>query len=129
MKGNGPSAVFDASVKSSYLWNHFQLLSLSQPIRDAQDITYSKWVDSIGEGSPIQPVTIVNMHHFHLLTSYQEAIHFLFPPEILLDPIKAIERCYLSPYNMIVDEFNQKIVEQIHSSECRLLSVSLGFFG
>lgn len=97
VKGNGPSAVFNASVKSSYLWNHFQLLSLSQPIRDAQDITYSKSVDSIGKGSPIQPITIVNMQHFQLLTSYQEAIHFLFPPEILLDPIKAIERCYLSP--------------------------------
>ena len=40
VRGNGPSTVFDASIKSSYLWSCFHLLSLSQPIRDAIDIQY-----------------------------------------------------------------------------------------
>ena len=60
------------------------------------------------------------MGHLQQLTSYQQAINFLFPPEILSKPIEAIKRSFLSPYNIVVDEFNKKMIKQIHSEECKL---------
>ena len=125
VKANGPSSIFEASVKLSNLWSCFQLLSLFQPIRDSEDISYSQWVDTIGEGSPIQPITVVNMGHLQRLTSYQQAIDFLFPPEILLEPLLAIQRSFLSPYNIVVDEFNHKMVERITFEECKLTSTNI----
>ena len=121
VKSSGPSAVFDASIKSSYLWNTFQLQSLRQPIRDYEDLPYSRWVDTIGAGRVGQSVMIVSMKHLQQLTTYDEAIGFLFPDDVLIHPLQAIKRSFLSPYNMAVDEFNIRMVDRIDKAECMLL--------
>lgn len=36
-----PAAMFDSSIRSSSLWTHFQILQLTQPIRNAEDPTYA----------------------------------------------------------------------------------------
>ena len=55
----------------------------------------------IGEGSSIQPTSVVSMAHLQQFTSYQQAVDFLFPQDILLKPTEAIKRSFLSPYNMV----------------------------
>jgi hypothetical protein len=51
----GPSAAFQSSIRSSYLWQHFQVLRLTVPIRTASDPEYSDWIDTIGEGYELHP--------------------------------------------------------------------------
>lgn len=118
IRSGGPSAIFSASIKSSYLWQHFICLQLTQPIRHSSDLEYSHWVDIIGEGNQLQPISVVSMYGFQQFTTYEEAILFLFPNDILSKPQEAIQRSYLSPYNMAVDEFNKKVVERLPEEEC-----------
>jgi hypothetical protein len=54
VKGVGPTALFDASIRSSTLWSNFEVLSLLTPIRNAGDLEYANWVDRIGEGESVQ---------------------------------------------------------------------------
>ena len=120
VRGGGISAVLSCSVKSSYLWQYFKCLHLFQPIRDSGDLEYSHWVDSIGEGSILSTSSMVDIGHLKQLSTFEEAILFLFPPEILLQPHLAIQRSYLSSYNMAVDDFNTQILEYIQQDECKL---------
>ena len=50
IKNAGLSATFDASIRSSWLWPHFRILSLRAPIHNALDPPFSTWVDSVGDG-------------------------------------------------------------------------------
>ena len=71
----GPSAAFQSSIRSSYLWQHFQVLPLTIPISTASDPEYSDWIDTIGEGYEQHP-------HLRLLQRVQtvpNAIDFCFP--------------------------------------------------
>jgi len=49
VKNAGPSACFDTSIRSSYLWPAFRVLPLTAPIRNATDPEYSAWVDYVGK--------------------------------------------------------------------------------
>jgi len=93
VKNAGPSACFDASIRSSYLWPAFRVLPLTAPIRNAADPEYSAWVDYVGEGlhhhddhdTPNDEVRL-NSDLLHCLPSFQSAAEFLFPSHILEDP-------------------------------------------
>lgn len=91
VRHSGPSAVFHASVKSSNLWPLFHILHSTQPIRDSGDLSYSAWVDSIGEGSSSETISLVDISHLQQLYSFEEAAEFLFLPNILTDPTHAIQ--------------------------------------
>ena len=41
VKGGGLTAAFNSSIKSYYLWPHFQILPLTIPIRNASDPKYA----------------------------------------------------------------------------------------
>ena len=41
IKNAGPSATFDTSIRSSWLWPHFRILSLRAPIHNALDPPFS----------------------------------------------------------------------------------------
>lgn len=111
VRNGGPTASLDASVRSSVLWHSFRILRLHQPIRNAQDATYSEWVDSIGEdysnSSPIELPLIDRIR------SYEEIKEFLFPDSILHTPFDVCQRSFLSPLNVYVDEFNHEMLEKI----------------
>jgi PIF1-like helicase len=77
-----PAAVFDSSIRSSSLWEHFHILRLTHPIRNAGDPTYADWVDRVGDG--VLPFDrTVSLHHLSQVRSMDEAADFLFRPEIL----------------------------------------------
>ena len=99
------------------------LLLLSQWIVDTTDNGYSNWVYTIVEANHIKYITVVTMWHGKQWTSYQQVVDFLFLREVLLEHTKAIKWGFVSPYDMVVYEFNKKIDNQILSNECRLLSM------
>lgn len=47
-----PAAVYDSSIRSLSLWTNFQILRLTQLIRNAGDPAYADWVDQVGDGVP-----------------------------------------------------------------------------
>ena len=119
----GPTASLDASVRSSLLWSHFQILRLHQPVRNAEDPAYSEWVDSIGEdfsnNSPIELPLIDRIQ------SYDEIAEFLFPDSILHTPFDVSQRSFLSPLNIYVDEFNLEMLERIPFGSGKLPTIFL----
>ena len=80
-----PASVFDSSIRSSPLWAHFEVLRLTQPIRNAGDPVYSTWVDCIGDGVPPYNKTI-SLQHLSRVFTIDEAAGFLFPANVLADP-------------------------------------------
>ena len=42
---SGPIAAYQSSIRSSFLWNNFQILNLDEPIRNASDPQYPAWID------------------------------------------------------------------------------------
>lgn len=111
VKNGGPTASLDASIRSSSLWQHFLILRLHEPVRNAHDPIYSKWVDEIGEDtlsdSPI-PLPLIQR-----ISTYEEIASFLFPDTILLSPQDICQRSFLSPLNIYVDEFNIQMLDKI----------------
>lgn len=114
VKGQGCTSTLLASIKSSYLWPHFTLYSLQQPIRGAGDPGYTNFVDNIGEDhqNPRTSVEILTR-----LNSIDDAIAFLYPPEVLNDPARCLKRAFLSPKNIFVDEFNSHILNILPDEE------------
>ena len=113
---NSPAAVFDSSIRSSSLWTHFQILRLTQPIRNAGDPAYATWVDRIGDGTPPFDRT-VSLHHLQHMDSLDQAADNLFPPAILSNPSRATFHSFLSPFNSRVDEFNNLMMDRISGPE------------
>lgn len=108
VRGQGCTPALLASVKSSHLWPKFAIRSLQQPIRSAHDPQYTMFVDRIGEDfiNTHTPLDILSP-----ITSIDDAINFLYPNAVLRDPASCLKRAFLSPKNIFVDEFNQRILD------------------
>ncbi|KAK1993563.1 hypothetical protein LX36DRAFT_542191, partial [Colletotrichum falcatum] len=111
-----PASVFDASIRSSTLWQSFQILRLSDPLRTALDTTYSDWLDKVGDGVPPYDTT-VDLSHLRRVRTMNEALDFLFPDATLDEPIQCVLRSFLSPFNFRVDEFNGMVLRQLRGDE------------
>jgi hypothetical protein len=108
--GAGEFATLAASVKSSHLWATFQIFTLSMSIRGINDLEYTAFVDRVGEqSSPARQ----SLPLLCCTTNVEDAIPFLFPPDILQQPLACLDRAFLSPRNIFVDEFNNKILDSL----------------
>lgn len=79
--------VVDASLKSSPLWPSFNIMRLTEPIRNAED--------------PLNGLRIVY--------TAQDLIDFVYPSDILLHPHHCLQRAILAPTNAQVDMYNDAI--------------------
>ena len=111
------SSTLAASVKSSFLWQYFQQLSLITPIRQATDLNFATWVDSVGNGLVNTSIYDIDLSHLKHISNLEEAINFLFPNEILIDPYQLINRAFLAPYHTSVQEFNKLILDRLSTAE------------
>ena len=112
--GGSRREIVDASIKSSPLWSQFRVFRLVRPIRNAEDIQFSEWVDSIGEGR----ITDVRLHDmFPIVTSADDLINFAFPPDILQDPVSCLNRAILAPTNQQINQYNDRILNQVVGEE------------
>jgi PIF1-like helicase len=122
VKGSGCTSARLACVTSSALWTQFVILSLHAPIRSARDPLYTAFVDRIGEDY-VHPS--VSLDLLATLPSVTDCIDFLYPPDILLDPLACLKRAFLSPKNIPVDDFNIKVLDRLPGEECMLVSTLL----
>lgn len=121
VKGQGCIPTLLASIKSSRLWPQFSIHSLHQPIRGARDHGYTDFVDRIGEDY-VNPRTSLEI--LEPIQSLEDAVTFLYPPEVLRDPSKCLARALLSPKNIFVDEFNEMILDILPGPEGNALENS-----
>jgi hypothetical protein len=99
----------DASIKSSPLFDHFQIFRLTQPIRNAEDLEFANFVDTIGDGAgPDIPLDILS--HVH---TAKDLTDFVYPPEILSNPVACLSRSILAPTNLQVDSYNETMLRKV----------------
>lgn len=110
--GGGPTATLEASVKSSPLWRHCLIRTLTIPIRSAADPEYTAFVDHIGEDTSGNRVELNLLQH---VQNVDDVVDFLFPQNILASPQDCLSHAFLSPKNIFVDEFNDLILNKLHS--------------
>lgn len=108
--GAGPSEILMASIKSSLLWSKFSILTLSVPWRFGGDQELCNFVDAIGEGWDLPKVSL---DMFKTTTSLEDAAEFLYPAEILEKPESCLMQAFLSPRNILVDDFNNLILGKL----------------
>lgn len=101
--------VVDASIRSSPLWRQFSVYRLSQPIRNAEDLPFADFVDSIGDG--VGPNVALDM--LQKVSNNDDLINFVYPRAILDDPTACLRRAILAPTNDQVDEYNNEILNRI----------------
>lgn len=109
------ASTLQASFKSSHLWPLFTIHTLTAPIRSASDPEYCALVDMIGEGYFIP---LINLEHYlQHFTDVDSALHFVFPDDILQNPIACLDRAFLTPTNAVVDDFNGRVLERLHADQ------------
>ena len=113
--GAGPSETLTASIKSSLLWSKFTVLSLTTPWRFGNDETMCSFVDAVGEGWDLPQVPI---DMFKTTTSLEDVAEFLFSSETLQNPEVCLHRAFLSPRNILVDDFNNLVLGKLPEEMC-----------
>ena len=114
VKGEGQTTAILASVKSSYIWPSFEIQTLNTPIRGTDNLEYTSFVDNVGEDYIHPTVSLSILHHIH---SIDDVISFLYPNSILNQPALCLKRALLSPQNIFVDKFNERILNIIPGEE------------
>ena len=122
----GQQAIIEAIIKSSPLWESFQLRELTHPQRDAGDTPYSNLVDLISDGThaTVTATELVCLESLTVTTNEGEAINFVFPN------INCVHRCMhsqgaiITGTNHIVDALNKKILTMLHWEEFSPFSVT-----
>ena len=98
---SGPAATFDNSIRSSELWDRFQVLRLTAPIRYAGDPGGS----SRGRLATLR--NTVDLGHLDHVDDLDAAADYLFLDDHLAASPDAVNRAFLSPFNERVDRFNE----------------------
>ncbi|KAG2337460.1 hypothetical protein BDR05DRAFT_970232, partial [Suillus weaverae] len=77
-----------------------------------RDPTYTNFVDTVGEdcsGAPGRQSLQLIEH----INNINDAVDFLFPPHVLDHPTAFLQRTFLSPRNVFVDEFNDIMLDAL----------------
>jgi hypothetical protein len=101
--------VVDASIKSSRLFSCFTVARLTEPIRNAEDLEFAAFVDTIGDGAGPE----VQLDMLQTVYSAEELASCVYPTEVLGDPLACLKRAILAPTNQQVDTFNKTILKDI----------------
>jgi hypothetical protein len=120
VKGTGCTPALLASVKSSPIWPSFHLFELHLLIRTGRDPGYTDVLDNAGENY-IDDKVCLNI--LEAVFSIDECVQFLFPLDVLANPLASLKRAFLSPKNLQVDEFNSCVLNKLLGEECLSTSV------
>jgi len=82
----------------------FTILRLTELIRNAEDADFAEFVNAISDG--VGPEVDTNI--MQRLASREELMHFVFPDEILRNPIHCLTRAILAPTNKQIDQYNNQ---------------------
>lgn len=104
--------VINASISHSAIWPMFTIHHLITPIRNAEDPAFAAFVDAIGDGGG-PDISFQGLQH---ATSRPDLIEFVFPQDIIVDPVFCLRRCILAPTNSQVDAYNLAILNLLPSN-------------
>jgi hypothetical protein len=111
---NGSKAqVIDASIKLSPLWRSFHIERLTTPIRNAGDIEFARFIDSIGDGNENE----VSLDYLDPVHNAQQLQQFVFPPNILTTPDECLNRAILAPTNRQINQYNRSVLSQVQGEQ------------
>ena len=79
IRGGSRAQIVDASIKSSPLWSNFTIHRLFRHRRNAEDIPFANFVDSIGDGAGPE----VSLDMLDIVTNAEDVIQFVYPENIL----------------------------------------------
>jgi hypothetical protein len=104
--------VVDASIKSSPLFTHFEIFRLTEPIRNAEDPEFANFVDGVGDGAgPDIPLEMLSCGN-----TEKDLIDFVYPTQILENPLACLSRAILAPTNQQVDSYNDAMLRRVDGS-------------
>ena len=109
VQGGNRICTVDASISSSSLWPLFHIYRLQAPFRNAQDLDFANFVDSIGDGAGPD----IDLGLLHQLPTQEDVINFVYPPTILQQPHLCVSRNILAPTNAQIDHYNTAILDRI----------------
>lgn len=112
--GAGTIETYEASIKSSSLWPSFQVLPLHTALRYGNDTELCSFIDSVGDGWDMPEVSLPM---FSQINTLEEAADVLYPDELLSDWQACLQRAFISPRNILVDEFNHTILDRLPGEE------------
>ena len=119
VRGGGLSAAIDASIQTSSLWPRFALSKLEQPMRNATDLEYCNYVDSIGED--VEHTYTIQLQYLERVDTINAALQWLYPQSVLEDPQRCIQRSFLTTLNTYVDELNDIVLQQLPGTAGNIL--------
>jgi ATP-dependent DNA helicase PIF1 len=116
--GGSRRQIISASIKSSPLWNSFQIRRLITPVRNAEDVEFARYVDALGDGAgPDIPILMLAA-----TTTEEDILSFTFPPPILSNPVACSRRAILAPTNRQVNQYNSLIIHRLQGQSRTYLS-------
>lgn len=110
--GGSRNQIIYTCIQSSPLWSKFSIRRLTQLIRNAQDLGYANYANSVGDGAGPE----INLDILSLTTEKEDLINFVFPNDTLQNPIACLTRGILAPTNKQVDEYNDILLRRVHGN-------------
>jgi hypothetical protein len=112
IRGGSRAQIVDASIKSSPLWSSFTIYRLFRHRRNAEDLPFANFVDSIGDGAGPD----VSLDMLDIVTDAEDIIQFVYPENILQHSSSCLGRAILAPTNQQVDHYNNTILLRVHGT-------------
>ncbi|CAN0439159.1 unnamed protein product, partial [Ectocarpus fasciculatus] len=113
-------------LSSSYYRARVKVFRLTKTMRNREDPPFSKMVDDIGDGvSPVDEEGFTTISGVQTEQDLEKSIDFVFPLEVLKDPIACAKRAVISLHKDTVDDINDRVLTRIpdvcHTLEGRTL--------
>ena len=101
--------VVNACIQKSPIWPEFVIKKLIRPIRNAEDPDFSNYVNHIGDGAGPE----IRLDMLQTTTNASELTAFVFPSDILNQPLQCLKRAILAPTHVQVDSYNNEILSRV----------------
>lgn len=111
----GEAEIYQASIMSSKFYrDNVQVFHLSKTMRNIGDPAFSRMVDRIGDGllSP-DADGLIEIHGVKTETDIESSIDYVFPPEVLRDPLLCSKRAIITSLNVTVDDINDLVLSRV----------------
>jgi ATP-dependent DNA helicase PIF1 len=110
--------VMDACIQKSPLWPHFNIRHLIHPIRNAEDPFFANFVNAIGDGAGPQ----ISLGGFEMTNDAAVLSAFVFPPDMLHQPVACLRCALLAPTYIQVNAYNDEILSRVDGAchRCRV---------
>jgi ATP-dependent DNA helicase PIF1 len=113
IKKGSKAEIIDASIRSWPFWDQIKIYHLTVPHRNARDPDFQRWVDSIGDGAGPE----ISLDMLKCVENLEEVLDFVYPSDVLADPLRCLKRSILAPTHRQVDAYNNTLLNRIYGAQ------------